>query len=299
MGMRRLRSTREPKPIRSMSITCVRLDRAPGKPPVVMVHGGGHTGTCYLATPDLRPGWAPRFAAAGRNVFVPDWPGHGRSPMRPDFATLGTRTSQARCSRCWRRSGPPCCWCIRPAARWPGGWRSSVPIWSRRSSPSRPARRRTCSKICPTIRPPFCAARRRERRLPGLCRGGQAGLVRRRIRRRLLGERAALSEPRLRELPPLDRAGERAHPERALQHRRPRPEDQRSGSLSGTDPDRDRRPRPAPSARGRRGDRRLSRRRIRLAAGPRHPRQRPHDDDRGQQRRARRDDSDWLDANNC
>ena len=63
----------------------------PGKPPVVMVHGGGHTGACYLATPDLRPGWAPRFATAGRSVFVPDWPGHGRSPMGPDFARLGTQ----------------------------------------------------------------------------------------------------------------------------------------------------------------------------------------------------------------
>jgi pimeloyl-ACP methyl ester carboxylesterase len=62
----------------------------PGKAPVVMVHGGGHTGSCYLATPDQRPGWAPRFAAAGRDVLVPDWPGHGRSPMTNDFATLGT-----------------------------------------------------------------------------------------------------------------------------------------------------------------------------------------------------------------
>jgi pimeloyl-ACP methyl ester carboxylesterase len=62
----------------------------PDKTAVVMVHGAAHSGTCYLATPDLRPGWAPRFAAAGRHVFVPDWPGHGRSPMRPDFARLGT-----------------------------------------------------------------------------------------------------------------------------------------------------------------------------------------------------------------
>jgi pimeloyl-ACP methyl ester carboxylesterase len=60
------------------------------KRPVVMVHGGGHTGSCYLATPDLRPGWAHRFAAAGRSVFVPDWPGHGRSPMAQDFPKLGT-----------------------------------------------------------------------------------------------------------------------------------------------------------------------------------------------------------------
>jgi pimeloyl-ACP methyl ester carboxylesterase len=64
--------------------------RVPGKRPVVMVHGGGHTGACYLATPDQRPGWAQHFAAAGRSVFVPDWPGHGRSPMGPDFPRLGT-----------------------------------------------------------------------------------------------------------------------------------------------------------------------------------------------------------------
>ncbi|MGY8665282.1 alpha/beta fold hydrolase [Bradyrhizobium sp. UFLA05-109] len=62
----------------------------PGKAPVVMVHGAAHTGTCYLATPDRRPGWAPRFADEGRHVFVPDWPGHGRSPQGEDFPTLGT-----------------------------------------------------------------------------------------------------------------------------------------------------------------------------------------------------------------
>jgi pimeloyl-ACP methyl ester carboxylesterase len=67
------------------------LDETPGKLPVVMVHGAAHTGVCYLATPDLRPGWAQLFAAAGRHVFVPDWPGHGRSPLRPDFSVLGTK----------------------------------------------------------------------------------------------------------------------------------------------------------------------------------------------------------------
>ncbi len=49
------------------------------KPPVIMIHGGAHTGACYLATPDNRPGWAHVFAAAGYQVVVPDWPGLGRS----------------------------------------------------------------------------------------------------------------------------------------------------------------------------------------------------------------------------
>ena len=43
------------------------------KPPVVMIHGGAHTGACYLATPDDRPGWAHVFVAAGYQVVVPDW----------------------------------------------------------------------------------------------------------------------------------------------------------------------------------------------------------------------------------
>jgi pimeloyl-ACP methyl ester carboxylesterase len=59
--------------------------------PVVMVHGGCHTGQCYLATPDGREGWAARFAAAGHAAFVVDWPGHGRSPACQDLARLPTR----------------------------------------------------------------------------------------------------------------------------------------------------------------------------------------------------------------
>jgi pimeloyl-ACP methyl ester carboxylesterase len=53
--------------------------RPTGKPPVVMIHGGAHTGSCYLVTPDGRPGWAYSFLAAGYPVILPDWPGTGRS----------------------------------------------------------------------------------------------------------------------------------------------------------------------------------------------------------------------------
>jgi pimeloyl-ACP methyl ester carboxylesterase len=53
------------------------------RPPVVMVHGGGHTGLCFLATPDGRPGWAPYFVSRGYKVLVPDWPGVGRSGYVP------------------------------------------------------------------------------------------------------------------------------------------------------------------------------------------------------------------------
>lgn len=50
---------------------------------IVMVHGGAHTGACFAVTPDERPGWAPRFAAHGHRVVVPDWPGCGRSGTVP------------------------------------------------------------------------------------------------------------------------------------------------------------------------------------------------------------------------
>jgi pimeloyl-ACP methyl ester carboxylesterase len=55
--------------------------------PVVLIHGGGGQGTDYLGTPDGRPGWATQLVDEGYAVYVPDRPGHGRSPLDP--ALLG------------------------------------------------------------------------------------------------------------------------------------------------------------------------------------------------------------------
>ena len=66
----------------------LRPRRPTGKPCLVLVHGGAHTGTCYLHTVDGRPGWAPFFARHGHPVAVPDWPGTGRSgAVAPDALT--------------------------------------------------------------------------------------------------------------------------------------------------------------------------------------------------------------------
>jgi pimeloyl-ACP methyl ester carboxylesterase len=53
------------------------------KPPMVLISGGAHTGACYLATADGRPGWAHAFVRAGHTVVLPDWPGVGRSGHIP------------------------------------------------------------------------------------------------------------------------------------------------------------------------------------------------------------------------
>ena len=57
--------------------------------PVTMIHGGAHSGVCWTTTPDGRPGWAFDFAAAGRPVYVVDWPGVGRSGTWPASSTVG------------------------------------------------------------------------------------------------------------------------------------------------------------------------------------------------------------------
>jgi len=60
------------------------------KLPIVLLHGGFHTGQAYLGTPDGRLGWAQLLAQRGHRVLVPDWPGHGRSPGLEHLAQLRT-----------------------------------------------------------------------------------------------------------------------------------------------------------------------------------------------------------------
>lgn len=51
----------------------------PGRPPIVMIHGAAQTGTCFLETPDGRPGLAELLASDGHAVYLMDQPGIGRS----------------------------------------------------------------------------------------------------------------------------------------------------------------------------------------------------------------------------
>src|SRR5713226_9540440 len=47
--------------------------------PIVMVHGGGQTGTNFTGTPDGREGWAQYFVRRGYAVYVVDQVARGRS----------------------------------------------------------------------------------------------------------------------------------------------------------------------------------------------------------------------------
>ena len=51
--------------------------------PVIMVHGGGHTGKTYETTPDGREGWYTSFARRGFSPYVMDDPNRGRACCEP------------------------------------------------------------------------------------------------------------------------------------------------------------------------------------------------------------------------
>lgn len=74
--------------------------------PIVMLHGGFHTGSGYITTPDGRAGWAHYFAKRGHNVYIPDWPGHGRSPASKEFAILSTRDIAESLEQLIQKVGP-------------------------------------------------------------------------------------------------------------------------------------------------------------------------------------------------
>jgi pimeloyl-ACP methyl ester carboxylesterase len=65
---------------------------APHKAPLLFVHGGSHTGACYVETPDGRSGWAPYAAAHGRDAYVVDWPGRGTSPAPANFTAMSMQS---------------------------------------------------------------------------------------------------------------------------------------------------------------------------------------------------------------
>ncbi len=90
------------------------------KPPIVMIHGGFHTGQAFLKTADGRPGWAALFAQRGHRVVVPDWPAHGQSPGLKNIHLLNTQHIAESFGALLRNVGP--CVVMAHSAGGPVAW---------------------------------------------------------------------------------------------------------------------------------------------------------------------------------
>ena len=98
--------------------------------PVVMVHGGGQTGTNFLGTPDGRPGWNEWFLRQGYAVYIVDQPARGRSAYYP--AVQGS-TAPSLAHGTEQRFTAPEKYNLWPQAKlhtqWPGSGNQGDPIF--------------------------------------------------------------------------------------------------------------------------------------------------------------------------
>jgi pimeloyl-ACP methyl ester carboxylesterase len=77
--------------------------------PIVMIHGGGQSGSNFTGTPDGREGWAQYFLRQGYAVYVVDQPGRGRSAVASVYgptaispvATIEQRFTAPERSKMW------------------------------------------------------------------------------------------------------------------------------------------------------------------------------------------------------
>ena len=77
-----------------------RIQRRSHRLPVVMVHGGGQTGTNFWGTPDGREGWAQFFLRQGYPVYVVDQVGRGKSAyIESEYGPRSTPNSQTVVTR--------------------------------------------------------------------------------------------------------------------------------------------------------------------------------------------------------
>ncbi len=98
--------------------------------PVVMVHGGGQTGTNFLMTPDGREGWATYFLRQGYAVYVVDQAARGRSgyftdvygaTRRPNTKAMSERFTAPKSSNLYPQAALH--------TQWPGAGVSGDPVF--------------------------------------------------------------------------------------------------------------------------------------------------------------------------
>jgi len=98
--------------------------------PIVMIHGGGLTGTNFLGTPDGREGWSDYFLRRGYAVYVVDAPTRGRSPSSHELLGAPARRSAEYVESLFSASGRKPLW---PQAekhtQWPGAGVRGDPVF--------------------------------------------------------------------------------------------------------------------------------------------------------------------------
>jgi pimeloyl-ACP methyl ester carboxylesterase len=98
--------------------------------PIVMVHGGGQSGTNFTGTPDGREGWAQFYLRQGYAVYVVDQPGRGRAAYEADVYGPATRLNVDNIER---RFVAPERYKLWPQAhlhtQWPGQGTKGDPIF--------------------------------------------------------------------------------------------------------------------------------------------------------------------------
>ena len=97
--------------------------------PIVMIHGGGQTGTNFTGTPDGREGWSQFFLRQGYAVYVVDQPGRGRAAYEAERYGPMTRLDL---ENILRRFVAPERYNLWPQAhlhtQWPGAGAPGVPL---------------------------------------------------------------------------------------------------------------------------------------------------------------------------
>ncbi|HLJ22947.1 MAG TPA: alpha/beta hydrolase [Candidatus Acidoferrales bacterium] len=98
--------------------------------PVVMIHGGGQSGTNFTQTPDGREGWAEFFLRKGYAVYVVDQPGRGKAAyqselygplVKPDVKNIEQRFTAAEKFNLWPQA--------HLHTQWPGTGLAGDPVF--------------------------------------------------------------------------------------------------------------------------------------------------------------------------
>lgn len=99
--------------------------------PIVMIHGGGQTGTNFMGTPDGREGWADFFLREGYAVYIVDQPGRGRSAFNKEV--YGELSGPSTVSGLEQRFTAPAASDLWPQAslhtQWPGTGMAGDPVF--------------------------------------------------------------------------------------------------------------------------------------------------------------------------